>query len=58
MHKWFKSSAKKVVDGVEDEDLLRYVGDWGLTEPDPIRIAGDFGLQLKSAAAHSVLIRF
>ena len=52
--RWVVSAAKKVIDGVEDEALLRYVGEWALVEPKSTRIPRDTGMQLKSAAAHSV----
>ena len=30
--KWIPSTAKKIVDGVEDEDLLAYRGEWNVEE--------------------------
>jgi hypothetical protein len=58
IEKWIPSTAKKIVDGVEDEDLLAYRGEWNVESPDSPLIEGDKGLVLKTLAAHSVRIRF
>ncbi|KAL2918157.1 hypothetical protein HK105_202084 [Polyrhizophydium stewartii] len=48
---WIPSTAKKVVDGVEDEELLRYRGKWDVEASTPAVIVGDKGLVVKTAAA-------
>ncbi|KAJ3276301.1 hypothetical protein HK104_003694 [Borealophlyctis nickersoniae] len=53
--RWIPSEAKKVVDGVEDEELLRYRGEWAVEEPAVSVISGDEGLVLKTAAAHHAI---
>ncbi|KAJ3255999.1 hypothetical protein HK103_005806 [Boothiomyces macroporosus] len=53
--RWFPSSAKKIVDGVEDDELLRYRGEWDVEEPKTQLIVGDKGLVLKTLAAHSAI---
>ncbi|KAJ3342121.1 hypothetical protein HDU93_003337 [Gonapodya sp. JEL0774] len=51
--RWTVSQAKKVIDGVEDEDLLRYRGTWSVEEPTVLHvIEGDKGLVVKTPAAH------
>ena len=52
--RWIPSKSKKVVDGVEDEDLLQYRGEWKIEGPQEELIQGDDGLALKTLAAHSV----
>ncbi len=55
MH-WTPSAAKKVVDGVTDEALLQYRGEWSVEESTVWQgIAGDYGLVAKTAAAHHVI---
>ncbi|KAI8823064.1 calreticulin [Fimicolochytrium jonesii] len=53
--RWIPSHTKKVVDGVEDEDLLHYKGRWAVEQPDVIAIAGDEGLVVKDAASHHAI---
>ncbi|KAJ3112829.1 hypothetical protein HDU96_004130 [Phlyctochytrium bullatum] len=54
--RWIKSSAKKIVDGVEDDELLRYRGEWAVEEPTVLGgFAGDKGLVVKTAAAHHAI---
>jgi calnexin len=53
--RWISSQAKKIVDGVEDEDLLQYRGEWKVEPGTEELIEGDKGLVLKTLAAHSVL---
>ncbi|KAI8908921.1 putative calcium-binding protein precursor cnx1 [Gorgonomyces haynaldii] len=53
--RWSPSAAKKIVDGVEDDELLRYRGEWDAQEPTEKLIPGDKGLLLKSEAAHSAI---
>ncbi|EGF83327.1 hypothetical protein BATDEDRAFT_84872 [Batrachochytrium dendrobatidis JAM81] len=53
--RWIPSNAKKIVDGVEDEDLLRYRGEWAVEPSTPIVIAGDEGLVVKTTAAHHAI---
>jgi calnexin len=48
--RWTPSEARKVIDGVEDDQLLNYRGEWDLAE----NVLGDHGLLVKSPAAHSV----
>jgi hypothetical protein len=43
------------VDGVEDEELLQYRGEWSVESPSEDLIEGDKGLVLKTLAAHSVI---
>lgn len=52
--RWIPSESKKIVDGVEDEDLLQYRGEWKFEGPIEEIIEGDTGLALKTLAAHSV----
>ncbi|KAJ2996557.1 hypothetical protein HDV02_006390 [Globomyces sp. JEL0801] len=53
--RWIPSTAKKIVDGEVDEDLLQYRGLWALEEPKDKLIEGDTGLVLKTLAAHSAI---
>ncbi|KNC99960.1 uncharacterized protein SPPG_05332 [Spizellomyces punctatus DAOM BR117] len=53
--RWTPSETKKSVDGVEDEELLRYRGQWGVEEPQNSVISGDEGLVVKTAAAHHAI---
>ncbi|KAJ3040015.1 hypothetical protein HDV00_011570 [Rhizophlyctis rosea] len=53
--RWIPSSAKKVVDGIEDEDLLAYRGKWEVEAPEVVAIEGDKGLTVKTAAAHHAI---
>ncbi|KAI9099881.1 Calreticulin family-domain-containing protein [Phlyctochytrium arcticum] len=53
--RWTPSSTKKVVDGVEDDELLQYRGEWAVEEPTKVLIEGDKGLVVKSAAAHHAI---
>ncbi|KAJ3018384.1 hypothetical protein HKX48_002935 [Thoreauomyces humboldtii] len=53
--RWIPSHSKKVVDGVEDEDLLQYRGTWSVEDPTVVTIAGDRGLVVKDAAAHHAI---
>ncbi|TPX31722.1 hypothetical protein SmJEL517_g04993 [Synchytrium microbalum] len=54
--RWVASEAKKVVDGVEDDDLLRYRGIWAVEEPTVLPgITGDKALVIKTAAAHHAI---
>jgi calnexin len=58
---WTPSAAKKVVDGVTDEALLQYRGEWSVEESTVWQgIVGDHGLVAKTAAAHHVssFVRF
>jgi calnexin len=52
--KWIASESKKIVDGIEDEDLLQYKGEWKIESAVEDLIDGDKGLVLKTLAAHSV----
>ncbi|KAJ3373007.1 hypothetical protein HDU91_001440 [Kappamyces sp. JEL0680] len=53
--RWIPSGAKKIVDGLEDEELLRYRGEWAVEAPATVLIEGDQGLVLKTLAAHSAI---
>ncbi|KAI8930258.1 Calreticulin family-domain-containing protein [Entophlyctis helioformis] len=53
--RWIPSSTKKVVDGVEDDELLRYRGEWNVESSQPVVIPGDEGLVVKTAAAHHAI---
>ncbi|KAJ3076912.1 hypothetical protein HDU98_011008 [Podochytrium sp. JEL0797] len=54
--RWIPSESKKVVDGVEDEELLRYRGTWNIEEPTVLPgLRGDRGLTVKTAAAHHAI---
>ncbi|KAH9267240.1 hypothetical protein BASA84_000782 [Batrachochytrium salamandrivorans] len=53
--RWIPSNAKKIVDGVEDEDLLRYRGAWAVESSNPKVIVGDEGLVVKTPAAHHAI---
>jgi len=54
--RWIKSEAKKIVDGVEDEDLLRYRGEWAFETPSVWPgIKDDAALVVKTAAAHHAI---
>ncbi|KAI8818962.1 Calreticulin family-domain-containing protein [Fimicolochytrium jonesii] len=53
--RWIPSTSKKVVDGVEDEDLLQYRGRWAVEAPEGAVIEGDEGLVVKDAAAHHAI---
>ncbi|KXS11895.1 Calreticulin-domain-containing protein [Gonapodya prolifera JEL478] len=54
--RWTVSQAKKIIDGVEDEDLLRYRGDWAVEEPTVLQaVKGDKGLVVKTPAAHHAI---
>ncbi|KAJ3028639.1 UNVERIFIED_CONTAM: hypothetical protein HDU68_001220 [Siphonaria sp. JEL0065] len=51
--RWIPSEAKKIVDGIEDEDLLKFRGRWNVEEPVVLPgLRGDRGLTVKTAAAH------
>ena len=52
---WIPSTAKKMIDGVEDQDLLQYRGEWSVESPLGELIKGDQGLVLKTLAAHSAI---
>ncbi|RKO91687.1 Calreticulin/calnexin [Blyttiomyces helicus] len=54
--RWVASSQKKEVDGVEDDELLRYRGEWAVEAPTVFpSIEGDKGLVVKTAAAHHAI---
>jgi len=53
--RWIPSAAKKVLDGVEDEDLLKYRGQWNVELGEEEVIKNDLGLVLKTVAAHSAI---
>ncbi|TPX52742.1 hypothetical protein SeMB42_g01219 [Synchytrium endobioticum] len=54
--RWISSNAKKIVDGVEDEDFLRYRGEWNVEEPAQFPgITGDKALVIKTPAAHHAI---
>ncbi|KAJ3197041.1 hypothetical protein HK101_006504 [Irineochytrium annulatum] len=54
--KWIVSTAKKVVDGIEDEALLAYRGQWAIEEATVYPgFAGDKGLVVKTPAAHHAI---
>ncbi|KAJ3182509.1 hypothetical protein HDU85_002607 [Gaertneriomyces sp. JEL0708] len=53
--RWIASEAKKSADDVEDEELLRYRGEWAVEEALGSHIEGDKGLVLKTAAAHHAI---
>ncbi|TPX62952.1 hypothetical protein PhCBS80983_g00225 [Powellomyces hirtus] len=54
--RWTPSHTKKVIDGVEDEDLLQYKGKWAVEAPvESPAIKGDEGLVVKDAAAHHAI---
>ncbi|KAJ3163429.1 hypothetical protein HDU86_000008 [Geranomyces michiganensis] len=53
--RWIPSHSKKIVDGVEDEDLLAYKGKWAVEDPAEAVIVGDRGLVVKDAAAHHAI---
>ena len=44
-----------MIDGVEDEKLLRYHGEWAVELPTDPAIDGDTGLVLKTATAHHAI---
>ncbi|KAJ3009258.1 UNVERIFIED_CONTAM: hypothetical protein HDU68_002780 [Siphonaria sp. JEL0065] len=51
--RWIPSEAKKIVDGIEDEDLLKFRGKWNVEESVVLPgLRGDRGLTVKTAAAH------
>jgi hypothetical protein len=55
LSRWKSSTAKKIIDGVEDDLLLQYRGGWGFEEPFKFpAFVGDKGLVAKTAAAHHV----
>ncbi|KAI9332087.1 calnexin precursor [Obelidium mucronatum] len=54
--RWIPSEAKKIVDGIEDEDLLRFRGRWNIEESVIYPgLKGDRGLTVKTAAAHHAI---
>ncbi|KAJ3109803.1 hypothetical protein HDU97_000033 [Phlyctochytrium planicorne] len=54
--RWIKSNTKKEIDGVEDELLLRYRGEWNIEEASVVAgFAGDKGLVVKTPAAHHAI---
>ncbi|KAJ3320082.1 hypothetical protein HDU76_000389, partial [Blyttiomyces sp. JEL0837] len=54
--RWIASETKKIVDGVEDDELLRYRGQWSIEEPSVFpALAHDEGLTVKTAAAHHAI---
>ncbi|KAJ3216565.1 hypothetical protein HK099_005822 [Clydaea vesicula] len=54
--RWVTSETKKIVDGVEDEDLLRYRGTWNVEEPvEWPGIRNDKALVVKTPAAHHAI---
>ncbi|KAJ1567237.1 hypothetical protein HK405_006669 [Cladochytrium tenue] len=54
--RWFPSESKKVVDGVEDENLLNYRGQWKFEEASVFpALVYDKGLVVKTAAAHHAI---
>ena len=55
LKKWIPSTAKKIIDGVEDANLLQYRGEWKVESPAVEIIKGDVGLVLKTLAAHSAI---
>ncbi|KAI8809115.1 calnexin, partial [Cladochytrium replicatum] len=54
--RWISSETKKTVDGVEDDELLRYRGQWNVEVPTKRPgFEGDAGLVVKTAAAHHAI---
>ncbi|KAJ3215289.1 hypothetical protein HDU67_000633 [Dinochytrium kinnereticum] len=54
--RWIKSETKKIIDGVEDDELLNYRGEWAIEEPTVLGgFAGDKGLVVKTPAAHHAI---
>ncbi|KAJ3251898.1 hypothetical protein HDU77_005559 [Chytriomyces hyalinus] len=54
--RWISSEAKKVVDGIEDDELLRFRGLWNIEEPTVFPgFSGDRGLVVKTPASHHAI---
>ncbi|KAJ3117697.1 hypothetical protein HK100_000765 [Physocladia obscura] len=53
---WIPSEAKKVVDGIEDDELLKFRGAWSIEEASVLpSIKSDLGLVVKTPAAHHAI---
>ncbi|KAJ3240825.1 hypothetical protein HDU81_002678 [Chytriomyces hyalinus] len=54
--RWISSEAKKIVDGIEDDELLRFRGLWNIEEPTVFPgFSGDRGLVVKTPASHHAI---